>query len=129
MATPLTFKLDGVEYGAGPGTFAPRWTPRRQKFEGPGSWTAIQDFGQPIGDLVWELGSGNSGQLTTAEKAAITALSRAPGGGPYDYEDAFGNVGTVVIMDFQPSFFQAGLWNYTLVLQVRTATVLDGVAE
>jgi len=126
MSVP-TFKIGSLELGAGPGAFTPQWPPRRKKYEGPG-WSTIQDFGQPIDDLVLEIGSGGSGQLTTAEVQALTALSRVEGA-VYAYEDAFGTVGTVVILNFTPTFYVAGLWNYSLTLAIRTATFVYGVAE
>jgi hypothetical protein len=119
--------LGGVELSAGPGAFAQRWSPRETFFDGPGGWSASQWFDMAVGDLVLEVGSGDHGQITMAEVSAIRTLQRA--GLTVDYADWMGNDCTVRIADFLPTHFVGDLWNYTLILRVRTAAALLGVPE
>lgn len=119
--------LGGIELSAGPGAFAQRWPPRETFFDGPGGWSGSQWFDMPVGDLVLEVGSGANGQITLTEVAAIRSLQRA--GATVDYTDWMGNDCTVRIVDFAPSHMVADLWNYTLILRVRTAVALLGELE
>jgi hypothetical protein len=119
--------LGGVTLSAGPGALAQRWPPREIFFDGPGGWSGSQWFDMPVGDLVLELGSGANGQITQTEVVAIRALQRA--GATVAYQDWMGNDCMVRIVDFAPTHFAADLWNYSLVLRVRSAVTLLGVLE
>lgn len=122
-----TVVLGGITLMADPTAFEIAWPPRGQIFSGPGGWTQAQVFGMPVGDAQLRLSSGATGPLDTAKVQAILALTRAQAN--ITYTDALGNVLTVLILDFSPSHRGAGLWDYSLTLQARTATKILGVTE
>lgn len=122
-----TTALGAVTLTADPNSLQIAWQPRIQVFSGPGGWSQAQAFGMPVGDMQIPLSSGQTGPLETETVQAILALERAQT--PIAYTDALGNVLTVLILNFVPAHRGAGLWDYALLLQVRAATAILGVAE
>jgi hypothetical protein len=120
--------FSGVQFTTDPGQLRPVWRPRRAVYSGPGGWTLAQDSDNTIGDLVIELGSTETTPLSRNVVVDILKMQRIVGE-QWSYVDSFDTVAQVIIMEFLPSYRGSGLWDYSLRLQVRSATSILGDTE
>ena len=119
--------LDGVRFTTDPGQDSPlQWEKDATVFKGQESKT-IQDFGIVPGQV--KLASTADRPLDTATMLALHAKFRQSGTSTgVRYTDFFGNDFQVFVLEFQPTYREAGLWDYSMALEILTITALFGAA-
>ena len=119
--------LDGVRFTTDPGQDGPlTWEKDATVFKGQNSKT-IQDFGIVPGQV--KLGSTESTPLDSTTMLALHAKYRqAVTSAGLRYTDAFGNDFQVFVLEFTPTYREAGLWDYSMVLEILSITALLGAA-
>jgi hypothetical protein len=117
--------LAGVTFTTDPGRYTPlQWPKDATVFLGLSTLT-VQDFGIRPGEVA--LGSGETSPLDTATVLALHAVYRqVVDSTGVQFLDAMGNDFRVFVMDFQPVYREAGLWDYTLRLVILSITKLFG---